>query len=146
MGSTDQDLRNKTISNLWACDTLEKAHRFLKVENNGSHVTLENFISNAFVPHGTEDWIDSYDPKTGKVLSRTPLSSSEDVQKAVDVATVAFNTWSKTTRAERSKYLQRIAALIQRNRELFAIWESIDQGKTLERARVEIDRAVSNFS
>jgi acyl-CoA reductase-like NAD-dependent aldehyde dehydrogenase len=68
------------------------------------------------------------------------------VDSAVLAAEAAFKTWSKTTRAERSKYLQRIAALIQENRELFAVWESIDQGKTLERGRVEVDRAVSNFS
>jgi acyl-CoA reductase-like NAD-dependent aldehyde dehydrogenase len=68
------------------------------------------------------------------------------VDSAVLAAEAAFKTWSKTTRTERSKYLQRIAALIQENRELFAVWESIDQGKTLERGRVEVDRAVSNFS
>jgi acyl-CoA reductase-like NAD-dependent aldehyde dehydrogenase len=36
--------------------------------------------------------------------------------------------------------------LMEENRELFAVWETIDQGKTLERARIEVDRAVSNFS
>jgi acyl-CoA reductase-like NAD-dependent aldehyde dehydrogenase len=81
-----------------------------------------------------------------KILNRVPISSPYDVQNAVKAATTAFGSWSKTTRAVRSKYLQRIAALIEHNRELFAVWESIDQGKTLERARVEIDRAISNFS
>jgi acyl-CoA reductase-like NAD-dependent aldehyde dehydrogenase len=35
---------------------------------------------------------------------------------------------------------------MQEHREVFAVWESIDQGKTLQRARVEVDRAISNFA
>lgn len=93
-----------------------------------------------------DEYIDSFEPKTGKIYSRIPISTVADVQDAVDAATEAFQAWSRTPRAERSRYLQRIAALIQQNREVLAIWESIDQGKTLERARMEVDRAVSNFS
>jgi acyl-CoA reductase-like NAD-dependent aldehyde dehydrogenase len=133
------------ITSIWTCDTLDKARDFLQETSEG-HVTLENFISNAVIPHDSESWVDSYEPKTGRLLSKVPISSSEDVQKAVAVATVAFSTWSKTSRAERSKYMQRIVALIKQNKELFAVWESMDQGKTLERARIEIDRAISNFS
>lgn len=138
----------KSISNLWACNTLEKAHAFLKDirTNNESYLTLENFISNTFIPQGSDNWVDSYEPKTGKLLARIPITSSDDIQIAVSTAKTAFSTWSKSSRAERSRYMQCIAALIQRNRELFAVWESIDQGKTLDRARIEVDRAVSNFS
>jgi acyl-CoA reductase-like NAD-dependent aldehyde dehydrogenase len=142
----EKDIRCNAIVNLWSCDTLEKAQQFLNTTNSKSHVTLENFISNDFLPPVSEDWIESYEPKTGRILSRVPNSSPEDVQKAVVAATEAFVGWSKTSRAERSRYMQRIAALIQQNRELFAVWESIDQGKTVERARIEIDRAISNFS
>jgi len=132
-------------SALWECNTLEKAHLYLK-HNKDSPLVLLNYVSNSFTPLASEEHIDSFDPKTGKVYSHIPLSSASDVDHAVLAAETAFKTWSKTTRAERSKYLQKIAALIQKNRELFAVWESIDQGKTVERARVEVDRAISNFS
>ena len=132
-------------SALWEYNTLEKAHLHLK-HNKDSPLVLQNYISNTFISSSLENQIDSFDPKTGKVYSHIPLSSASDVDHAVRAAETAFKSWSKTTRAERSKYLQKIAALIQENRELFAVWESIDQGKTVERARVEVDRAVSNFS
>jgi acyl-CoA reductase-like NAD-dependent aldehyde dehydrogenase len=128
---------------LWECNTVDKAHAYLQ---DSSPLRLQNYISNTFASNTSQETIDSFDPKTGQVYARVPISSAENVDTAVLAAEHAFKSWSKTTRAERSRYLQRIAALIQENKELFAVWESIDQGKTLERARVEVDRAVANFS
>jgi aminomuconate-semialdehyde dehydrogenase len=132
-------------SALWNCNTFGKAHEYLE-NTKSSPLTLENYISNIFVPASSGYYINSFNPKTGEVFSQIPLSTPKDIDAAVLSAEFAFKKWSKTTRAERSKYLQTIATLIQENRELFAVWESIDQGKTVERARVEVDRAVSNFS
>ena len=130
---------------LWECNILEKANHYLK-NNKDSPLVLRNYVSNSFIDSKSEKLMNSFDPKTGEIYSHVPLSSASDVDHAVLAADAAFKSWSKTTRAERSKYLKEIAALIQENRELFAVWESIDQGKTVERARVEVDRAVSNFS
>jgi acyl-CoA reductase-like NAD-dependent aldehyde dehydrogenase len=134
------------ISNLWQYDTLEKAQNLINNDHVQPPVTITNFVSNTFVSRTSDEWIDSFDPKTGKIFARVQNSSISEVEAAIDAATAAFKSWSRTTRAERSKYLQRIAGLIQDNRELFAVWESIDQGKTVERARIEVDRAISNFS
>jgi acyl-CoA reductase-like NAD-dependent aldehyde dehydrogenase len=131
---------------LWECNTLEKAHQYLAKSTAGSTLKLQNYISNAFLSPTSSDYMNSVRPQTGEVYAQVPVSSPEDVDTAVLSAEHAFKTWSKTTRAQRSRYLQRIAGLIEENRELFALWESIDQGKTVERARVEVDRAVSNFS
>lgn len=147
MGSIkSSDSCQTTINSLWSCNTLEKAQDFLKLNASSSPITLSNFVSNSFVAPTSNQWIDSFEPKTGKLYAKIPSSGASDVEAAISVAKVAFKTWSRTARAERSRYLQRIATLIQENRELFAVWESIDQGKTLQRARIEVDRAVSNFS
>jgi hypothetical protein len=58
--------RCKAIIDLWACDNLEKSQQFLQVRSGNGHVTIENFISNSFVPHESEEWIDSYEPRMGK--------------------------------------------------------------------------------
>jgi acyl-CoA reductase-like NAD-dependent aldehyde dehydrogenase len=131
---------------LWECNTLEKVHQYLAKSTIASPLKFQNYISNAFSSSTSSEYMNSVSPQTGEVYAEVPISSSEDVDTAVLSAEHAFKTWSKTTRAQRSRYLQRIAALIEENRELFALWESIDQGKTVERARVEVDRAVSNFS
>jgi len=130
------------LTSLWQCNSLEKAQKLI----NSDHVTVSNFVSNTFVARSSDEWIDSFEPKTGNLFARVQDSSPFEVEAAIDAASAAFKSWSRTTRAERSRYLQRISSLIQENRELFAVWESIDQGKTLERARIEVDRAISNFS
>ena len=131
-------------TDLWALNTEAKAHEFLA--SNSQPIHLSNFVGNAFVAHTeSEDWIDSMNPRTAKTLAKIPRSGPADVEAAVDAAAKAFPSWSNTSRKVRSQLLQRIAGLISDNKELFAVWESIDQGKTLSRARIEIDRAIDNF-
>jgi acyl-CoA reductase-like NAD-dependent aldehyde dehydrogenase len=128
---------------LWQCNTLEKARQYL-AESKDSPLILQNYISDTYT--SSSQHIDSFLPQTGALYAKVPLSTPQDVDHAVLTAEKAFKSWSKTTRIERSKYLQKISRLVKENRELFAVWESIDQGKTVERARIEVDRAVSNFS
>lgn len=139
-------MQSATISTLWSCNTIDKAQSYLDSFNGSSHITLTNYVGNQFLFQNAGTFIESFDPKTGRVYSKVPVTSAEDVDLAVSTAKEAFSTWSKTPRIVRSRFLQRIAALIEENKELFAVWESIDQGKTIERARIEVDRAIANFS
>lgn len=123
--------------------TADEALEFVE-QCESSPILIQNFVSNEFAPHDGL-WIDSFNPKTGKIFARVPSSSEKDVENAVISASKAFPSWSKTTKSHRAKILNKIADLIAEKRDLFAIWESIDQGKTLARAKIEIDRAESNF-
>ncbi|KAB8261514.1 aldehyde dehydrogenase domain-containing protein [Aspergillus pseudonomiae] len=129
---------------LWELDTLEDAEGHLQTLDF-QPFKLQNLVNGNLVPHPHNDWIDSMNPKTGLHFACIPNSTPEQIDQAVKAADAAFPSWSATPPSQRSQYLQRIASRIEEQRELFAVWESIDQGKTLTRARVEIDRAVSNF-
>lgn len=132
-----------SISDLWTLNTLEAATNYLH-QNTPLH--LQNFINNEFCDISSPStWIESHNPRTGKVLAKIPQSDSSEVERAVQAASKAFPAWSQTPRSERSNLLLRIATIIQEKREVFAVLESIDQGKTLARARIEVDRAISNF-
>lgn len=134
-----------TISTLWEVDTSERANNYL-TSLADSPFRIQNFIENKFVENTkTNEWIDTFNPRTGKVLAQVHKSTTSDVDRAVDAASTAFPSWSRTTRQERSEILLRIGSILEEKRELFAVWESIDQGKTLARARIEVDRAISNF-
>lgn len=159
MGQTVQERDNtefssSTIQDVWSCDTLEKAEAFIASPRHASDesrykIMMQNYVGGSFTTSPTtsasSQYIDAINPKTGKGFGQVPISSADQVEHALRAATEAFGAWSTTPAAARSKHLQRVAGLIQENRELFAVWESIDQGKTLERARIEVDRAVSNF-
>lgn len=143
-----RQLHGTVSEELWAANTLEKATTLLK-QLEGQPFTLQHFVANKFLATTSEPTakvLDSHEPKTGKLIARIPCASADEVSTAIQAAKDAFPAWSKTPRAERSRYLRRISDIIADNRELFAVWESIDQGKTLERARIEVDRAISNFA
>ncbi|KAK0730176.1 aldehyde dehydrogenase domain-containing protein [Lasiosphaeris hirsuta] len=143
MGSSS--LPRLATDDIWSCDTLEKAAAYLR---SGTPIHLQNYVSGAFISSDKTlvPFLDSFEPKTGALFARVPCTQSRHVEAAIRTARDAFPAWSKTTRAVRSGYLRRVSELLQENRELFAVWESIDQGKTLERARIEVDRAIANFS
>ncbi|KAJ5390399.1 uncharacterized protein N7496_001467 [Penicillium cataractarum] len=132
------------ISSLWELDTTERADAYLT--SLARPIRLQNYIENNYSDHSEPShWIDSFNPRTGELLAQVPRSALSDVDHAVDAASRAFPTWSRTSRQERSEVLLRIAGILSEKKELFAVWESIDQGKTISRARVEVDRAISNF-
>ena len=107
---------------------------------------IQNFINGRLLEPVSGRYIDNIEPATGRPYSLVPDSDERDVELAVAAAEKAFADWSRTSAAERSRFLLRIADLIERDLEKFARAESIDTGKPLALARsLDIPRASSNF-
>ena len=108
--------------------------------------TLANFIDGAMVPPAAGHYLDKVDPATGAVFARVPDSDATDVAAAVAAADRAFEGWSHTPAAERSRFLIAIADRIDQRLDELARAESIDTGKTLALATsLDIPRASANF-
>jgi aminomuconate-semialdehyde/2-hydroxymuconate-6-semialdehyde dehydrogenase len=94
----------------------------------------------------SKKYLDNVNPATGEVYSLIPDSDEEDVAVAVRAAKAAFPGWSNMPVSDRSAFLLRISALIDKNLDRLALAESIDQGKPLWLAKaVDIPRARDNF-
>lgn len=107
---------------------------------------LANFINGEFVPPKKQNYLEHVNPATGKVDCLVPSSDSEDVDAAVAAADQAFVSWSQTTAEERSLLLNKIADLIDANKDALAKAESQDQGKPVLLAKnMDIARAAQNF-
>jgi aminomuconate-semialdehyde/2-hydroxymuconate-6-semialdehyde dehydrogenase len=107
---------------------------------------LQNFINGAYQNPVSNEFIDNFEPATGKVYSLIPDSDERDVEAAVEAAEKAFPIWSKMSVEERSKILVRLSEGIERRMDEFVKAESKDNGKPLTlAAHVDIPRAVSNF-
>jgi aminomuconate-semialdehyde/2-hydroxymuconate-6-semialdehyde dehydrogenase len=107
---------------------------------------IKNFIDGQFVEPVGGKYLDNIEPATGKPYSQVADGDSRDVDLAVAAADKAFVNWSRKPAAERSKFLLRIADLIERDLEKLARAESVDTGKPLSLARsLDIPRAASNF-
>ncbi|MFN7728521.1 MAG: aldehyde dehydrogenase [Bdellovibrio sp.] len=91
-------------------------------------------------------FLENVNPATGQVFSFLARGSKQDVNAAVTSAHQAFASWSRTSAAERSKFLLKIADLIEARADEFARLESQDQGKPVHlAASMDISRAVLNF-
>src|SRR5882724_5435980 len=111
-----------------------------------SPMSLANFINGTFVPPQSGAYFDDINPATTEVIAEIPDSDEKDVDHAVRAAKAAFPAWSGTPAAERSRYLLKLADLVEANIDELARLESIDNGKTLSLAkRLDIPRAVANF-
>lgn len=84
---------------------------------------------------GTEAEEQILNPKTGTKILALAEASHGQIDAAVDAAERAFTTWSRTTPAERSTYLLRIADAIERDADGFASLEALNCGKPLYAVR-----------
>jgi aminomuconate-semialdehyde/2-hydroxymuconate-6-semialdehyde dehydrogenase len=107
---------------------------------------LLNYINGQLIEPVSKSFLDNYNPSTGKVYSLIPDSDEKDVELAYQAAKAAFPAWSITPKDVRSKYLLKIAELIEKNLDKLALAESTDNGKPLKLAKtVDIPRAAANF-
>ncbi len=105
-----------------------------------------NYINGVLQEPSSRQYIDNYEPATGKVYSLVPDSDGQDIQLAVDAARAAFAEWSKTGLEERMMVMMKIADGIQSRFHEFVKAESKDNGKTIHlAAAMDIPRAISNF-
>jgi phenylacetaldehyde dehydrogenase len=87
-------------------------------------------------------------PATGAVIANVPEADKADIDIAVAAARRAFDNgvWAKVSPSEKSRFLWRIADLIERDLEELAELESIDNGKPYSVARVaDLPLAVDMF-
>jgi betaine-aldehyde dehydrogenase len=90
---------------------------------------LKNVINGELVDPAEGQTEEVVNPATGEAIAEAPLSTAEDVNRAVEAARKAFETWGTTTPAERSNVLLKLADLIEEHGEEIADLESADAGK-----------------
>ncbi|MFM7338843.1 MAG: aldehyde dehydrogenase, partial [Bacteroidota bacterium] len=107
---------------------------------------LLNYIAGEWQKPISDMWLDNAEPATGKVYSRLPDSTNEDVDMAVEAAKKAFPMWSSKSVEERSRILLAIAHEMKSSFDALAEAESRDQGKPLQLSKVmDIPRAIQNI-
>ena len=116
--------------------------------------TMENILKKSYKMFINGEWVNSsngimvktYAPYNNELLSEFPDASESDVDLAVKSAKEAFKTWRKTTVKERAKILNKIADIIDENKDLLATVETMDNGKPIrETTLVDIPLAATHF-
>ena len=117
-----------------------ESRSIVKISDSYGH-----FINGKF-EEGTSHF-PSINPATEEILSQIAQGNSDDVDRAVDAARVAYEAiWSKMSGRERGKYLYRIARIMQERAREFAVLESLDNGKPIRESRdVDVPLAAAHF-
>lgn len=129
----------------------ESGWTYAEAPQDSDHVEIRNryglFIGGEFSEPDKGRYFNSVNPATEEVLSEIAEATQQDVNRAVDAARKAYEkTWSKLETKERSKYVFRIARLIQERAREFAVIESMDGGKPIRESRdVDIPLAAAHF-
>ena len=101
------------------------------------YAEVQNCIGGAFVSPDAPK-LDVYNPSSGEIISRVPLSSQRDVDAAVKAAQAAFPAWSATPIKERVQVLYKYKALLERHIDELSALVTEENGKIASEARAEV--------
>lgn len=105
-----------------------------------------HFIGGQWVAPSSGEYFDNISPIDGKPFTKAARGNKEDVEKALDAAHKAFATWSKTSAAYRANVLLAIADIMEKNLELLARVETVDNGKAIRETRAaDIPLSIDHF-
>src|SRR5438132_8790647 len=89
---------------------------------------------------------DTADPSSGKLLAKVSDAGAADIDAAVAAAAKALPKWSASSGYARAKVLYAIGRAMQRHQRLFAVLESIDNGKPIRESRdIDVPLAIRHF-
>lgn len=106
----------------------------------------DHFIGGAWVAPSSGEYFDNISPIDGKPFTKAARGNKEDIDKAIEAAHAAFPSWSNTSAQARSKVLLDIADVMEKNAELLARIETVDNGKALRETRAaDIPLCIDHF-
>src|ERR687894_2521576 len=109
-----------------------------------SRTKLQNFINGEFVDPVDGATEEVTNPANGEVIAEMPLSTEEDVNRAVAAAKAAFGGWATTTPSERATAMLKLADLLDEHADEISDLEAADAGKPRNAFREDEMPAVSD--
>jgi len=104
------------------------------------------FIAGKWRNPASKEWFTTINPATAQKLAEVAQASAADVDEAVKAARKAFAGWSQTKGHVRARYLYAMARQIQKHARLFAVLETLDNGKPIRETRdIDIPLVARHF-
>jgi 1-pyrroline dehydrogenase len=107
--------------------------------------TYQQFIGGDFVDAADGRTAEVINPANDQVIANVPASSQQDVDRAVDSAATAFESWKETTPQDRSLLLLKIADALESKADELGRLESANAGKPVGAAIDEMSTSVDLF-
>ncbi|RDW70501.1 Aldehyde dehydrogenase [Aspergillus mulundensis] len=101
------------------------------------------FINNEFVKGAEGKTFETVNPSNEKVITSVHEATEKDVDTAVAAARAAFDgPWRQVTPSERGILINKLAELMERDIDILAAVESLDNGKAFTMAKVDLANAI----
>jgi 1-pyrroline dehydrogenase len=117
----------------------------MTVMDRPSVKTYRQLIGGESVESASGETLDVENPANGEVIAKVPASSAEDVDRAVNAAEKAFESWKTTTPQDRSLLLLKIADSLEERADELGRLESQNAGKPVQAAIDEMTTCVDLF-
>src|SRR3954451_21341705 len=105
-----------------------------------------NYINGKWAEPRSGRYFENFSPVNGQLLCEIARSNEQDVEAALDAAHAAKEAWGRTSVAERSLILNRIADRMEENLDLLALAETWDNGKPIrETTAADLPLAIDHF-
>ncbi len=99
---------------------------------------LQHYIDGAWLDASGPSTFDVMNPATNQPLSKLSLATKQDLDKAVAAADKGFRVWRKVSAFERGKILKKAADLLRARVDTIAPIMTMEQGKVVAEAKVEL--------
>lgn len=103
---------------------------------------VKNFYNGEFVESRSLDALDVTSPINGNLLSRVPMSSTDELNSVVRSAKAAFGPWSARPIKERVQVFFRYRYLLEKNLDELTALVSEENGKTWDEAKAEVEKSI----
>jgi len=108
---------------------------------------FRNYIAGKWKEPTSRDYYQDINPADYQdIIGDFPLSTTDDCDEAIDAADAAFKSWSRMLPAERAKYLEKFAQLLDEEKERIGQALCREEGKTIKEAIGEPSRGVVETS
>ena len=104
--------------------------------------TLKNYVGGEWIEAKSDHTEEVINPATGEVIAYVPISSTEDLNHAVEVAAEAFQTWKEVAVPKRARILFKYQQLLVEHWDELAKLITIENGKNFTEAHGEVLRGI----
>lgn len=91
----------------------------------------------------TGEWLESRNPSNlGEVVGRTAMGKGEHIERAMDAAWRAFESWSRVPMEHRARTLVKLAAIMRRRKFELSAWMTLEASKNYAESEADVAEAI----
>ncbi|MEW6003635.1 MAG: aldehyde dehydrogenase family protein, partial [Nitrospirota bacterium] len=136
-----EDLCLIVVPNMRGAIFMDRSNKVLEVPSE-HYGRLKNYINGKWIDSESKQIRDIINPATNEVIAHVPLSTPDEVDKAISAAKESFESWREVPPVIRARYFFALKNLMEEHFEDLSRTLVQEMGKTIAEARGELRRSI----